>query len=299
MIKVQKYMGGGKTMVVSSIKPIRKSVGAYQNYIFGQPHNGKKERNLIVRGVGNCENMNPDAMKEVLKLEREAFPSKTRKYDAYTLVIAFSDELDPNNSNDWKKAGNITKEIVETAYPNRSAMIAVQRDGKSGLLHTHVLLNNVDTEGKALRKNGWKHLKKTTDIVAKKNGLTPLTDQKDSETKYDWRKDLAHKIKMTFGDSSLLAEVGIKMRVRNSKKYPPAVTSFSFTDREGKKRNIRGRNLASQLNLPLNTFDIKELEILKTKQSLISNQDEVKLELQDLTQQLELEQTYKLPGLIL
>ncbi|MBC2135332.1 relaxase/mobilization nuclease domain-containing protein [Listeria innocua] len=286
-------------MVVSSIKPIKKSVGAYQNYIFGQPHNGKKERNLIVLGVGNCENMSSNNMSEVLKLEREAFPSKTRKNDAYTLVIAFSDELDPNNSNDWKKAGNITKEIVEAAYPNRSAMIAVQKDGKSGLLHTHVLLNNVDAEGKALRKNGWKHLKNVTDMVAKKNGLNPLTEKKDSESKYDWRKDLAHKIKMTSGDSSSLAEIGITMKIRNSKKYPPAVTSFSFTDREGKKRNIRGRKLASQLNIPADTFDIKELQKLKTRQSLILDRDDVKLDLQDLNQQIELEQTHTLPEISL
>lgn len=292
-------MDGGSSMVVSSIKPIKKSVGAYQNYIFGQPHNGKKERNLIVLGVGNCENMSSNNMSKVLKLEREAFPSKTRKNDAYTLVIAFSDELDPNNSNDWKRAGNITKGIVEKAYPNRSAMIAVQRDGKSGLLHTHVLLNNVDNEGKALRKNGWKHLKNATDMVAKKNGLVPLTEKKDSESKYDWRKDLAHKIKMNSGDSSSLAEIGITMKVRNSKKYPPAVTSFSFTDREGKKRNIRGRNLASQINMPADTFDIKQLQKLKPRQSLIFDQDDVKLDLQDLIPQIDLEQTHTLPEITL
>ena len=292
-------MNGGSSMVVSSIKPIKKSVGAYQNYIFGQPHNGKRERNLIILGVGNCENMSSNNMSKVLKLEREAFPSKTRKNDAYTLFIAFSDELDPNNSHDWKRAGNITKGIVEKAYPNRSAMIAVQRDGKSGLLHTHVLLNNVDTEGKALRKNGWKHLKNATDMVAKKNGLVPLTEKKDSESKYDWRKDLAHKIKMTSGDSSSLAEIGITMKVRNSKKYPPAVTSFSFTDREGKKRNIRGRNLASQINMPADTFDIKQLQKLKPRQSLIFDQDDVKLDLQDLTPQIDLEQTHTLPEITL
>lgn len=286
-------------MVVSSIKPIKKSVGAYQNYIFGQPHNGKKERNLIVLGVGNCENMSSNNMSEVLKLEREAFPSKTRKNDAYTLVVAFSDELDPNSSSDWEKAGYITKEIVETAYPNRSAMIAVQRDGKSGLLHSHVLLNNVDAEGKALRKNGWKHLKNVTDTVAKKNGLTPLTEKKDSESKYDWRKDLAHKIKMTAGDSSMLAEIGITMKVRNSKKYPPAVTSFSFADREGKKRNIRGRRLASQLDMPSDSFDIIELQKLKTSQSLILEKNTLKLELQDFNQQAELNQTKSLPEITL
>ncbi|HDT9276023.1 TPA: relaxase/mobilization nuclease domain-containing protein [Listeria monocytogenes] len=253
-------------MVVSSIKPIKKSVGAYQNYIFGKPHNDKKERNLIVLGIGNCENVTPNIMKEVLKLERDAFPSKTRKNDAYTLVIAFSNELNPNNSNDWEKAGEITKEIVEIAYPNRSAMIAVQRDGKSGLLHTHVLLNNVDAEGRALRKNGWKHLKNTTDSVAKKNGLVPLTEKKDSNSSYDWRKDLASKIEETLGDKQTLLKLGITRKDRKSKKYPPAVTSFSFVDKEGKKRNIRGRQLSNQLGLPSNSFDVTYLNNLQQQQ---------------------------------
>lgn len=255
---------GGK-MVVSSIKPIRKSVKAYENYIFGEAHNEKKERNLMIIGVGNCENVDPHDMGEVLKYEREAFHSKTRKKDAYTLVIAFSDELDPSNLKDCKKAGNMTKDIVEKAYPSRSAMIAVQRDGKSGLLHAHVLLNNVDHHGKALRQNGWKHLKRATDSIAKQYGLTPLTHEREPSTHYDWRRDLAFKVRKTCGDSKALADLGITMRKRKSKKYPPSVTSYKFTDKEGKQRNIRGRQLASQLGLPTDYFDTSHLHHLKKK----------------------------------
>lgn len=257
-------------MVVSSIKPIRKSVKAYENYIFGEAHNEKKERNLAIIGVGNCESVNPHNMGEVLKCERETSPSKTRKNDAYTLVIAFSDELDSNNPDDWKRAGIITKDIVETAYPNRSAMIAVQRDGKSGLLHTHVLLNNVDFHGKALRQNGWKHLKRATDNSAKKYGLTPLTHEREPSTHYDWRRDLAFKVRETCGDSNALADLGITMRKRKSKKYPPSVTSYKFTDKEGKQRNIRGRQLASQLNLPDDYFDVAKLNQLKSQNQLVN-----------------------------
>ena len=84
-------------MVVSSIKTVKKSVGAYQNYIFGKPHNNKeKERNIEVLGVGACKNIGADKMVKILKYEREAPPSKSRKIDAYTLVIAFSNELNPN-----------------------------------------------------------------------------------------------------------------------------------------------------------------------------------------------------------
>lgn len=145
-------------------------------------------------------------------------------------------------------------------------MIAVQRDGKSGLLHTHVLLNNVDAEGKALRKNGWKHLKNTTDSVAKKNGLVPLTEKKDSNSSYDWRKDLALKIEETLGDTQTLLKLGITRKDRKSKKYPPAVVSFSFVDKEGKKRNIRGRQLSNQLGLPSNSFDVTYLNNLQQQQ---------------------------------
>lgn len=80
-------------MVVSSIKPIKKSIGAYENYIFGKAHNNKKERNLVIFGVGNCKDLAPEDMVKALKYERESFLSSKRKHDAYTLVIAFSDEL--------------------------------------------------------------------------------------------------------------------------------------------------------------------------------------------------------------
>lgn len=275
-------------MVVSNIKPVKKSIGAYENYIFAEAHNDKKERNLIVIGVGNCENLSPINMAKALKYERESFISKKRKHDAYTLVIAFSDELDPHNPSDCKKAAKITKEIVETAYSGRSAMIAIQRDGKSGLLHAHVLLNNVDANGKALRQNGWKHLKKVTDTVAQKNGLTPLTEKRESNTHYDWRRDLAFNIRETGGDSTALAELGITMKKRKSKKYPPYVTSFAFTDKEGKKRNTRGRQLAKQLDLPSDYFDESSLQQLRKNQL---NEDKLpipELDTNDLAQQFEL-----------
>ncbi|SCA92120.1 hypothetical protein (contenaing a Endonuclease relaxase, MobA/VirD2 domain) [Pseudolactococcus piscium] len=275
-------------MVVSNIKPIKKSIGAFENYIFGKAHNNKKERNLAILGVGNCKDLAPEDMGKALKYERESFVSSKRKHDAYTLVIAFSDELDPNNSNDSKNAGEITREIIETAYPNRSAMIAIQRDGKGGLLHAHVLLNNVDVNGKALRKTGWKHLKRVTDMVAQKNGLTPLTEKRESNTHYDWRRDLAFTIRETSGDSNALAELGITIKKRKSKKYPPFVTSFAFTDRECKKRNIRGRQLAKQLDLPSDYFDESSLQQLQKNQL---NEDKLpipELDMNDLTQQLAL-----------
>lgn len=278
-------------MVVSSIKPIKKSIGAYENYIFGEAHNDRKERNLAVIGVGNCEDLAAEEMGLALKYERESFLSKKRKHNAYTLVIAFSDELDPNSSADWKKAGNIVKEIVETAYPNRSAMIAVQKDGKSGLLHAHVLLNNVDNKGKALRQNGWKHLKSVTDTVVKKNGLTPLSEKRETNSHYDWRRDLAFNIRETSGDYAALAELGITMKKRKSKKYPPAVTSFAFTDKEGKKRNIRGRQLAKQLDLPNDYFDISNLQRL---QKNTFNEKELAvstLDMNELSQQIEFNST--------
>lgn len=225
-------------------------------------------------------------MAKALKLERDSFLSKKRKHDAYTLVIAFSDELDPQNSHDCKEVAKITREIVETAYPNRSAMIAIQRDGKSGLLHAHVLLNNVDINGKALRETGWKHLKKATDTVSQKNGLTPLTEKRESNTHYDWRRDLAYIIRETSGDSDALAERGITLKEKKSKKYPPSVTSFAFTDKEGKKRNIRGRQLAKQLGLPNNYFDISNLTQLQiNKQNDLKQPSE--LGVNDSTQQLE------------
>ena len=63
------------------------------------------------------------------------------------LVISYSrNELDPDNPADILKADEIGQKIVNKYYPNRQAVVFTQIDGKSGLVHTHILISDVDAK---------------------------------------------------------------------------------------------------------------------------------------------------------
>lgn len=258
-------------MVVSSIKPLKKSGKAYNSYIFGKAHNDKEgPRNERVIGVGVADGLEPEQMIKALEVERDTFPRGRRKIDAYTSVISFSkDELNPDNPQSFDDAEEILRGIVKKGYPGRSVMIAIQADGKGGMIHGHLYINNVDEDGKALRgdEHGWKYLKKITDEVMQERGQEPLTAEKDENSEYDWREDLSQRIEQSEYDLDELKRNGVEVTFRKSKKYPPAVSSFSFEDRDGKQRRIRGRQLASQLEQSADKYDKAKFDEAKAEKT--------------------------------
>lgn len=265
-------------MVVSNIKPV-KSVGSYYNYIFNDPHNDKESRNMRTFGVaGVADFEDPRDMYEMMDVERALSSNKRRKHDAYTLVLSFSDELDPNNEKDLKTAENVVNDILSEAYPNRSAVVAFQADGRGGFLHAHVLLNNVDNDGKALHENGWRHLKKHVDETSQKYGLTTLTNAK-SEGSYDWREDLESKINFATSVEDLEG-FGVVISGRWRKKDKTTQLTFEFEDEDGKKRKMRGRRLAA-----IRGYEDENVFCLEQLQERWKDQEqELSLDITDLDQ---------------
>lgn len=247
-------------MVVSSIKPIEKNVKAYYNYIFGPAHNGNEKRNMNVYGLAGVAGFeDPDDMYKMMDIERKLNPNARRRHEAYTVMMSFSkDEIDPNNPEDVEKAQHIINDSISSAYPNRSAVVALQSDGKGGCLHGHVLLNNVDSEGKAI-SNGWKHMKSYVDEATVKHGLEPLSVAK-GENDYDWREDLESRINFATSKDDL-EHAGVKVSGRWRKRDKTTQLTFKFTDEEGKSRTMRGRRLASILGYEdENAFCLEHLE---------------------------------------
>lgn len=247
-------------MVVSNIKPINKKISAYYNYIFGPAHNGKEERNMSVYGLAGVEVFDdPDDMYEMMKIEREIHPNKRRKHEAYTVMISFSkDEIDPNNPEDVERAKTIVNESISGAYPNRSAVVAIQSDGLGGNLHAHVLLNNVDSEGRAINK-GWRHMKEYVNESTLKNGLEPL-DIRRNKGEYDWWEDLEGRINAVSSIDELEG-LGVSVSGRWRKKDGTTQLTFKFEDEEGKTRKMRGRRLAAARGIEdENVYCLERLE---------------------------------------
>ena len=272
-------------MVVSSIKPINNKISAYYNYIFGPAHNGKEERNMSVYGLAGVAVFDdPDDMYEMMKIEREIHPNNRRKHEAYTAMISFSkDEIDPNNPEDVERAKTIVNESISGAYPNRSAVVAIQCDGLGGNLHAHVLLNNVDSDGRAVNK-GWKHMKGYVDEATLKSGLEPLNMAKN-DGEYDWREDLESKIN---GVSSIdeLEGLGVSVSGRWRKKDGTTQLTFKFEDEEGKTRKMRGRRLAAVRGIEdENVYCLERLEEKWKQQQEEKRDDLVIADMSDLVEE--------------
>ena len=272
-------------MVVSSIKPINNKISAYYNYIFGPAHNGKEERNMSVYGLAGVAVFDdPDDMYKMMKIERKIHPNTRRKHEAYTAMISFSkDEIDPNNPEDVERAKTIVNESISGAYPNRSAVVAIQCDGLGGNLHAHVLLNNVDSDGRAVNK-GWKHMKGYVDEATLKSGLEPLNMAKN-DGEYDRREDLESKIN---GVSSIdeLEGLGVSVSGRWRKKDGTTQLTFKFEDEEGKTRKMRGRRLAAVRGIEdENVYCLERLEEKWKQQQEEKRDDLVIADMSDLVEE--------------
>jgi len=271
-------------MTISQIKPISKSVKAYYNYIFNDPHNGNKERNIRVFATGDIDGLAPDDAYDYMALERDASPNKRRKHEAYTAVISFAkDEVDPDNPADIEKAETMVREIMQEAYPNRSAMATLQADGKGGCLHAHILINNVDNNGKALHDNSWYHLKGKTDEVTQRHGLAPITQNKADRGVYDWREDLSARLN-NIACMDDLKRLGVTYTERFRKRDRSTQLTFTFEDAEGKRRRIRGSALSSKLGMKDdNYYSLENMtKRLEEKRAKEKDSDRFDLDLSDL-----------------
>ena len=112
---------------------------------YGTGHNNKKTRNEVVGEV----NMLPETVlsyeKQMQKYWDKA--SAKNKNQVRRIVQSFSrKELNPDDPADIQLANEIGIEFAYAAYPGHQAVVFTQIDGESGLIHNHVLVNNVNME---------------------------------------------------------------------------------------------------------------------------------------------------------
>ena len=191
--------------------------------LYGKGHNGKEKRNEYISFVNLPlpENENDkrfiNAFESVWKHARNNHTCQMLR-----IIISYSlNELDPNNPADILKADTIGQKFAKENYPNRQAVIFTQIDGKSGLIHTHILISDVELEtykacnnilykadyvadmvdktieesgitldyGQGMDKDAWKEHKKgikNRDTYTERNART--------NNKYVWKDDLKARI---------------------------------------------------------------------------------------------------------
>lgn len=157
----------------------------------GKGHNNKKVRNMVISEV----NMLPETVlsyeKQMQKYWNKA--SAKNKNQVRRVIQSFSrNELNPDDPNDIQKANEIGIEFAQRAYPGFQAVVFTQIDGESGLIHNHVLLNNVNMEtyrGFTDKEKSFAYVKKWTNEVARQYfELDTGQHTKDKTTQNERRK---------------------------------------------------------------------------------------------------------------
>lgn len=137
-------------MAYSSITRTPKGRDAlnYALGLYGKGHNGKEKRNEYISFV-NLPLPADKNDKRFIKAFENVWKHARNNHTCQMLrlIVSYSrNELDPDNPEDILKANEIGQKIVKMFYKNRQAVVFTQIDGKSGLIHTHILISDVELE---------------------------------------------------------------------------------------------------------------------------------------------------------
>lgn len=134
----------------------------------GKGHNDKEVRNMVVSEV----NMLPETVQpyEVQMKRYWDRASVKNKNQVRRIIQSFSrKEFNPDRLEDIQKANEIGIEFAQRAYPGHQAIVFTQIDGESGLIHNHIIVNNVNMEtwkGCTDDQTRFSYVKKWTNKVA-------------------------------------------------------------------------------------------------------------------------------------
>ena len=216
------------------------------DYAYGhndKGHNENAMRNQLVSGVNLIDGVSYlEQMQHYWNRARIGHKTQIiRVVQSYSL-----NEFDPKKQSNIEKAHEIGREFADTYYPNRQAVIFTQIDGKSGLVHNHVLINDVSMEdGKGCDKLQYyfPQIKKWTNEIAGKyieldfgNGKTEDKTTQTERTKreqgvYVWKDDLKNRVHDAMIEAESqddfevkLPEHGVNFEKKSSKKYGEGYT---------------------------------------------------------------------------
>ena len=137
------------TLFVEPSASLFKALG----YLAEQSHNPDQcpDRNLMV------DSNYSDVSEFFVETERRIAKANRLRNHLYSVRLSFSrDEFDPTQATDQDLAFELSKEFVESWLKekgiNRPYIVALQADGKSGLLHSHIYICNPGADGKGIPK---------------------------------------------------------------------------------------------------------------------------------------------------
>lgn len=200
-------------------------------------HNNKEFRNAFISYVNMVDGI--PAHEQMQRYWSKARPN--HKVQVLRIIQSFSvNEFDPDSREDILKANELGREFAKEYYDGRQSAIFTQIDGKSGLVHNHILVNDVHMENyKGCKKHeyfyktieDWTNAvtsKYTTLDFGKKNKekVTQIERAKLEKGEYVWKEDLRTRVRKAMEETDAkedfmenLKRNGISAVERKSKKY--------------------------------------------------------------------------------
>lgn len=231
----------------------------------GKGHNGSDVRNDLIANV----NILPGVPAEIQMQKYWNRARANHKTQVIRVVQSFSvRELNPDEPADILTANIIGQEFVQKYYPDRQAVVFTQTDGKSGLIHNHVIISDTDmTSSRGCDKQQYYQptLAQWTDEIAGQYfeldfGDTTVPDKttqteraKRALGEYVWKDDLKSRITEALNESESeedwiknLPVHGVNIEVHDSKKRGKYYTyELMDTDGFGDKKipqNLKSRS---------------------------------------------------------
>lgn len=128
-----------------------RSAHALISYALDDKSDQQGERYVMASGVGGLlVSVAKQQMRDVRKKWNKDKPGAF--VHAYHVIESFAkDELDPEDPDSWMTAQRLGRALAEDRFPGRQALVVTQRDGKTGCVHNHIVVNSVETKtGKSL-----------------------------------------------------------------------------------------------------------------------------------------------------
>ena len=231
----------------------------------GKGHNGSDVRNDLIANV----NILPGVPAEIQMQKYWNRARANHKTQVIRVVQSFSvRELNPDEPADILTANIIGQEFVQKYYPDRQAVVFTQTDGKSHLIHNHIIISDTDmTSSKGCDKQQYYQptLAQWTNEIAgqyfeldfgnaKTMDKTTQTERaKRALGEYVWKDDLKSRITEALNESESeddwiknLPAHGVNIEVHDSKKRGKYYTyELMDTDGFGDKKipqNLKSRS---------------------------------------------------------
>lgn len=231
----------------------------------GKGHNDHQHRNDMIANV----NILPGVPTEVQMQKYWNRARANHKTQVIRVVQSFSiNELNPDEPSDVLTASMIGQAFAHTYYPDRQAVVFTQTDGKSHLIHNHIIISDTDmTSSRGCDKQQYYQptLAKWTDEIAGQYfeldfGDTTVPDKttqteraKRALGEYVWKDDLKSRISEAMNESESeddwiknLPAHGVNIEVHDSKKRGKYYTyELMDTDGFGDKKipqNLKSRS---------------------------------------------------------